>query len=114
MTPEQDTRPAQPVTPSTTADEERLVAEFAVLAAEFPQFGQPEELPAGVRDTAATANICLLDAYLRYRWQEEKRVVAAAEKRQEAAAHSAGSLSRGAPREEPAEDAFLRAFRAAL
>lgn len=92
----------------------RLAEDFLVLAEEFPQFTAPSQLPDGVLEMAAQQNISLLDAYLRYRLQEEKKVAAAAEMRQQAAKQSAGSLSRGAAERPPEEDAFLRAFRAAL
>ena len=92
----------------------RLAEDFLMLAEEFPQFISPAQLPDGVLDMAAEQNISLLDAYLRYRLQEEKRVAAAAEKREQAARQSAGSLSRGAIQTPPEEDAFLRSFRAAL
>lgn len=93
---------------------QRLAEEFLVLAEEFPQFTAPNQLPDGVLEMAVEQNISLLDAYLRYRLQEEKKVAAAAEMRQQAAKQSAGSLSRGAAERPPEEDAFLRAFRAAL
>lgn len=93
---------------------QRLAEEFLVLAEEFPQFAAPNQLPEGVLEMAVEQNISLLDAYLRYRLQEEKKVAAAAEMRQQAAKRSAGSLSRGAAERPPEEDAFLRAFRAAL
>lgn len=93
---------------------QRLAEDFLVLAEEFPQFTAPSQLPDGVLEMAAQQNISLLDAYLRYRLQEEKKVAAAAEMRQQAAKQSAGSLSRGAAERPPEEDAFLRAFRAAL
>lgn len=93
---------------------QRLAEEFLVLAEEFPQFTAPSQLPEGVLEMAVEQNISLLDAYLRYRLQEEKKVAAAAEMRQQAAKRSAGSLSRGAAERPPEEDAFLRAFRAAL
>ena len=92
----------------------RLAKEFVALAEEFPQFCRPDQLPEGVLDTAAKTGISLLDAYLRHRLREEKRVAAAAEMRRRAAAYSAGSLSRGAVETPPEQDAFLRAFRAAL
>lgn len=93
---------------------QRLAEEFLVLVEEFPQFTAPSQLPEGVLEMAVEQNISLLDAYLRYRLQEEKKVAAAAEMRQQAAKQSAGSLSRGAAERPPEEDAFLRAFRAAL
>ena len=93
---------------------QRLAEEFLVLVEECPQFAAPNQLPDGVLEMAVEQNISLLDAYLRYRLQEEKKVAAAAEMRQQAAKRSAGSLSRGAAERPPEEDAFLRAFRAAL
>ena len=92
----------------------RLAEEFLVLAEEFPQFTAPGQLPDGVLEMALKQDIALLDAYLRYRLQEEKKVAAALESRQQAAKQSAGSLSRGTAERPPEEDAFLRAFRAAL
>ena len=71
-------------------------------------------LDFSVLDMAAEKNISLLDAYLRHRLQEEKKVAAAAQMREQAARQSAGSLSRGAAETPPEQDAFLRAFRAAL
>ena len=93
---------------------QRLAEDFLDLAEEFPQFVHPGQLPDAVLDMAAQQGISLLDAYLRYRLQEEKKVVAAAQKRQQAAEQSTGSLSRGAIQTPPEQDAFLRAFRAAL
>ena len=98
-----------------TMDEtERLAEGFLLLAEEFPQFSCPDQLPQGVLEMAVEQKIALLDAYLRYRLQEEKRVAAATEQRRLAAAQSAGSLSRGTTETPPEQDAFLRAFRAAL
>ena len=101
-----------PVTPLDVTD--RLAAEFLTLAEEFPQLVSPADLPDSVLDTAAEAGIPLLDAYLRHRWQEEKKIAAATARRQQAAQSSAGSLSRGALETPPEQDAFLRAFRASL
>ena len=92
----------------------RLAEDFLLLAEEFPQFVSPNQLPDGVLDMAAEQGISLLDAYLRYRLQEEKKIAAAVEKQREAAIQSAGSLSRGAVQTPPEQDAFLRAFRSAL
>lgn len=92
----------------------RLAEDFQMLAEEFPQFVSTDQLPDGVLDMAAEQGIALLDAYLRYRLQEEKKVAAAAQKQREAAMQSAGSLARGAVQTPPEQDAFLRAFRSAL
>ena len=101
-----------PPTPEDVTD--RLAEEFLSLAEEFPQLTHPADLPDEVLDTAAREGIPLLDAYLRYRWQEEKKVAAATDSRRRAAQCSAGSLSRTAVETPPEQDAFLRAFRSAL
>lgn len=93
---------------------QRLAQDFLTLAEEFPELISPSQLPEEVLDLAAEQGIPLLDAYLRYRLQEEKKIAAAAEKRQQAAEQSIGSLSRGAAETPPEQDAFLRAFRSAL
>ncbi len=93
---------------------QRLAEDFLALAEEFPQFIHPDQVPDDVLNMAAEQGISLLDAYLRHRLREEKKVAAAAQKRQQAAEQSAGSLSRGATQTPPEQDAFLRAFRAAL
>ena len=102
--------PTQPDTDVTL----RLAEDFLRLTEEFPDLQSPSQLPDGVLDTAAEENISLLDAYLRHRWQEEKKVLAAAAKREQAAQRSVGSLSAGSKQVAPAQDAFLRAFRRAL
>lgn len=109
------TEPMAEVTPPPVEDvTDRLAAEFLTLTEEFPQLLHPADLPDGVLDTAAREGIPLLDAFLRYRWQEEKKVAAATESRRRAAQCSAGSLSRTAVETPPEQDAFLRAFRSAL
>lgn len=103
---------AIPVSPLDVTD--RLAADFLTLTQEFPQVVSPADLPDCVLNTAAEEGIPLLDAYLRYRWQEEKKVAAAMARRQQASASSTGSLSRGAVETPPEQSAFLRAFRSAL
>ena len=113
-----DPPPAEPMAemiPPVPEDvTDRLAEEFLSLAEEFPQLTRPADLPDEVLDTAAKEGIPLLDAYLRYRWQEEKKVAAATDSRRRAAQCSAGSLSRTAVETPPEQDAFLRAFRLAL
>ena len=92
----------------------RLAADFLLLAEEFSDLQSPAQLPDTVLDVAAREGIPLLDAYLRYRWQEEKRVLAAARQQEQAARQSAGSLAAGTAQAPPEQDAFLRAFRRAL
>ncbi len=106
--------PTVPSAPSAQETTARLAQEFLTLMQEFPQLCAPSQLPDSVLDTAAGEGISLLDAYLRYRWQEEKRVAAAQAARCQAAACAVGSLSRGAVETPPEQDAFLRAFRSAL
>ena len=105
---------AVPPPPETEDVTQRLAEDFLALAEEFPHILTPAQLPQSVLDMAAGEGISLLDAYLRHRWQEEKRVAAAQQKRQQSAQCSAGSLSRGAAETPPEQDAFLRAFRSAL
>ncbi len=100
--------------PEKTDETDRLAEEFIHLSEEFPELSSPAQLPDEVLQTAAEENISLLDAYLRYRWQEEKQVREAARLRALAAQQSAGSLAKGAEKRDPAPDGFLRAFRAAL
>lgn len=113
LEPEQPLSPEPPL-PSLEDVTQRLATEFVALAEEFPHLVSPTELPDSVLDTAAKEGIPLLDAYLRYRWQEEKKVATANATRRRAAASSAGSLSRGAVETPPEQDAFMRAFRSAL
>ena len=111
LPPEAETLPVEGIPEDVTA---RLATDFIALAEEFPHLVSPTELPDSVLDTAAREGIPLLDAYLRHRWQEEKRVATANATRRRAAVSSAGSLSRGAMETPPEQDAFLRAFRSAL
>ena len=106
--------PAEPMPPEPEDITPRLAADFIALTEEFPHLSSPTDLPDSVLDTAVQENIPLLDAYLRYRWQEEKKVAASLQTRQLAALRSAGSLSGGADGAPPEQDAFLRAFRSAL
>lgn len=92
----------------------RLAEDFLLLNREFPDIQDPNQLPDEVLDTAVAEDIPLLDAYLRFRWQEEKRVRAEEERRRQAAACSTGSLHQSGPESHPEQDIFLRAFRTAL
>lgn len=111
-----DVLPVQEALPVDEAVDEtaRLAEDFLILAQEFPQFIHPSQVPDAVLDMAVEQGISLLDAYLRHRLMEEKKVAAAQQKRQQAAECSAGSLARGAVQTPPEQDAFLRAFRAAI
>lgn len=56
----------------------------------------------------------LLDAFLRFRWQEEQRVRREKERRRRTAACSSGSLREGGAESHPEQDAFVRSFRRAM
>ncbi len=106
-----------PEMPSVAAEPDithRLAAEFIAMQAEVPGLHAPEDLAAEIFDTAAREHIPLMDAFLRYRWQEEQRVRREEERRHRAAACSPGSLREGAAQKPPEEGAFLRSFRRAL
>ena len=92
----------------------RLAEEFIRLSEEFPDLRDPDLLPDEVLDTAATEGIPLLDAYLRFRWQEEKRVRAEEQSRRAAARKSAGSLAQERVESHPEQEAFSKAFRSTL
>lgn len=103
--------PEETVPPDVT---HRLAEDFLLLNREFPAIQDPNQLPDEVLDTAVAEDIPLLDAYLRFRWQEEKRVRAEEERRRQAAACSTGSLYQSGTESHPEQDTFLRAFRTAL
>ncbi len=117
-TPEPVAEPEPEPTPKPTPEPVdvtgRLATDFLVLAEEFPHISSPSQLPEGVLELAAEEGIPLLDAYLRHRWQEEKKVARSTRQRRQAAGASAGSLSRGSAQTPPEQDAFLRAFHSAL
>ena len=92
----------------------RLAEEFFLLREEFPAIHSPEQLPNAVLDMAVEKNLSLFDAYLRFCYEEHKRVQLEEQRRQEAAARSAGSLMQGTEESAPEQEAFLRAFRTAL
>jgi hypothetical protein len=92
----------------------RLAEEFFELREEFPALHSPEQLPDAVLDLAVKKNIPLFDAYLRFRYEEEKRVRREEERRRQAAADAVGSLMQGEADANLEQDAFLRAFRTAL
>ena len=114
--------PTEEVLPMVTVEENalkpeithRLAADFIILCGEFPEIHDPDDLPDEVLDTAAEEGISLLDAYLRFRWQEEKRVRREEERSRRAAARAVGSLVQTGPQAKPEQEAFMRGFRRAL
>lgn len=93
---------------------EALADEFLALQQEVPELESIEQVPETVLETAAKQNISLFDAYLRYRFYEQQAIIAEQQRRERAAACSAGSLQTGALRAAPVSDAFARAFEKAL
>ncbi len=92
---------------------ENLADGFLQLQKEIPELKEITDVPEAVLEMAATENVSLLDAYLRYRFQEERAVLRETERQQRVALQAAGSLS-GGTRAAPAADAFTRAFEQAL
>ena len=92
----------------------RLAAQFIGMQEEVPGLHAPEDLPAEVWDTAAREGIPIMDAFLRFRWQEEQRIRKEEERRRRAAECSSGSLREGRAESRPEQEAFMRSFRRAL
>lgn len=69
---------------------DRLAAEFIELQAEFPELDSVDKVPAAVLNTAAKGTH-MLDAYLRYKLQQERRVAQNRTQQQQAASASVGS-----------------------
>lgn len=106
--------PASPASADSSDITHRLAAEFITMQQEVPGLHAPEDLAAEIWDTAAREGIPLLDAFLRFRWQEEQRVRREKERRRRTAACSSGSLREGGAESHPEQDAFVRSFRRAM
>lgn len=106
--------PAPPASADSSDITHRLAAEFITMQQEVPGLHAPEDLAAEIWDTAAREGIPLLDAFLRFRWQEEQRVRREKERRRRTAACSSGSLREGGADSHPEQDAFVRSFRRAM
>lgn len=91
--------------------EQRLAAEYAELAAFCPQAGDFGTLPEEVVRQAAEG-MSLTEAYLRYLFEEQRRVAAVSAKQAAAAASSAGSQESHAPVQD--ESAAVEAMRRAI
>ena len=101
-----------PVLTEQTA--EALADGFFQLQAEMPELESVADLPEAVWKVAAEENVPLLDAYLRYRFREERAVLAEQQRQQRATEAAAGSLGGGGRRTKPVSDAFARSFEQAL
>lgn len=91
--------------------EQRLAAEYAELTAFCPQAGAFSALPEEVVRQAAEG-MSLTEAYLRYLFEEQRRVAAVSAKQAEAAAGSVGSQESHAPVQD--ESAAVEAMRRAI
>lgn len=93
---------------------EDLQEEFEQLKQEVPELKALNDLPEAVLREASEQKLPLLDAYLRYRWREQQAVAAERERQKRTGEQTAGSLYTGFTRQNPASDAFSRAFEQAL
>ncbi|MBQ6706528.1 MAG: hypothetical protein IJN07_03340 [Clostridia bacterium] len=93
---------------------EDLQEEFEQLKQEVPELKALNDLPEAVLREASEQKLPLLDAYLRYRWREQQAVEAERERQKRTGEQTAGSLYTGSTRQNPASDAFSRAFEQAL
>lgn len=91
--------------------EQRLAAEYAELTAFCPQAGAFSALPEEVVRQAAEG-MSLTEAYLRYLFEEQRRVAAVSAKQAEAAAGSVGSQESHVPVQD--ESAAVEAMRRAI
>lgn len=95
--------------------EQRLADDFLKLSEEFSGcFGSFSDVPEAVVECAVSENIPLLDAYLRYRHREAKRIAAEQSRQIESAARSPGSLSDAGLSPSFELDEFEQAFYKAL
>ncbi len=107
--------PDEPDVPDDTARlTARLALEFLELSAAVPDIQTVEQLPDEVLAAAVDEGRTLLDAFLRFRLAEENRIRCQRQREQAAADGAVGSLAADADRPVPEQEAFTRAFRAAL
>ncbi len=95
---------------------DRIAEQFLELQEEFPELQTLDGLPQSVVDTAIDKDISLLDAYLRHRLKEDRRVSQNQAAATAAAKASAGSQSgsAGAGEEDPAIKSLRAAIRRAI
>ena len=90
----------------------RLAEEFEHLREQMPEVTAFRELPREVVETAVAEGIPLMDAYLRHRFFQERRLARAAEDARAAQTAAVGSVADPAPRDLP--DPVLTALQAGL
>lgn len=96
------------------ADVEALAEGFLQLQQEMPELADIGDVPETVLRTAAREHLPLLDAFLRYRFREQRAVIAEQQRQQRTGEQTAGSLYTGGGQTHPETDAFMRAFQKAL
>ncbi len=108
-------QPTVEVEPAVLPPEaEPSAEEFQRLKQEVPELDSVNDLPETVLREASEQNLPLLDAYLRYRWREQRAVAEERARQKRTGEQTAGSLYTGATRHNPASDAFAHAFEQAL
>ena len=95
------------------AQTDRLAAEYLELKAEFPELADFKDIPKAVVETAVKSKMHLLDAYLRYRHTEGKKIAKNEQTHAAAAATAIGSMSANAP-EPDSVDPFIQAMLAGV
>lgn len=91
------------------AQTDRLAAEYLELKAEFPEIADFKDIPKAVVETAVKSKMHLLDAYLRYRHTEGKKIAKNDQTHAAAAATAMGSMSANAP-EPDSVDPFIQSM----
>lgn len=91
------------------SDSEKLANDLIELQKEFPDIKGVKDLPDSVIKSAVKNKISLFDAYLRYQFNENKRIKQAEETEQKAVASSAGSAaSQDTDAQSPEIEAMLK------
>lgn len=108
-----------PETGNQTAEGEQTLldqmnGEFEVLAEAVPDIHSVEDIPEEVFTLAVAQKLPLYDAYLRFRYEEERRQKSEQERQAAAQASSAGSLRDTGETPSPEDNAFVSAFRRAI
>lgn len=93
---------------------QRLAEDFEVLRRQAPDVREPGQLPESVWRTAVQEGIPLMDAYLRFMWQEEQKARLERSRAARAAEASSGSLAGTPDQPRSEQNAFVRAFREAV
>ncbi len=87
---------------------------FLLLRQEVPEVDSVADVPEAVFEMAATERLPLLDAFLRYRWREQRAILEERARQRRTGEQAAGSLYTGSGRRHLEADAFARAFEQAL